>query len=111
MGFVKTEFSESFNHEEKISQKFREMGYNNFKIKTVLTNGCSHYVSLCVNVANDKKLPFDSFTFDGKIVLSVRISDHDSNLEKFGGWEGGSNKCSLLFFYNLREKGAIELNN
>lgn len=109
--FEKSTFNANVDHQSNVKEIFQSLGYTDFSIKTSLTNGCSNYVSLCLKIENAGKLPYDAWTFDDTIVITVRISDHASNLERFGGWEGQSNRCTLSFFKHLRDTGAIALSN
>ena len=99
--FKKAEFNEEFNHEDKIVSLFNSLGFNDFKITTSLTNGCSHYISLCVKVLNESKCYSEMFILNGMAFIEVRVSDHSSNLTVSG------DRMTLDAFKHLLLTGAI----
>jgi len=110
MEFVKTKFNEDFNHESSVIDIFKNLGFNDLKITTSKTNGLSHYVQvLDFVVINEMKLYADMFVFDGKTDITVRISDHKSNLDTICNGVDG-NKMNLAAFKNLINNGAIAPN-
>ena len=108
--FEKTTYNENFDHQSEVKKIFSEMGYTNFKIETSLTNGCSHYISLNVEVLNEGKCYADMFVYENKTSIQVRISDHFSGLEKNCGGVCG-NKMTLNAFKKLIQTGAIAKSN
>jgi len=86
------------------------MGFSNIKIQTSLTNGLSQYITLTVNVLNEGKTYADMFVNNGKTTIKIRISDHDSGLEKNCNGVSG-NTMTMYAFKRLIETGAIEGNN
>lgn len=109
--FTKKEFSKDFDHQERITKIFSDLGFNDIVIKTSDTNGLSHYVS--VNdfiVVNEMKLYDEMFVFEGDTYITVRISDHTSNLDTICGGVSG-NKMNLRAFKHLIETGAIAPKN
>jgi len=107
-GFEKNVYNPNFDHDEKVRKMFSDMGFNDVKIKTVLTNGLSQYVSLKAKVLDEKKLYNDIFVFeDYPVDLIVRVSDHTSNLEKISGGVSG-NTLSFEAFKKLVDNNIIE---
>jgi len=106
--FDKNEYNANFDHDEKVRKMFSDMGFNDVKIKTVLTNGLSQYVSLKAKVLDEKKLYRDIFVYeDYPINLVVRVSDHFSNLERISGGVSG-NTLSFEAFKKLVDNNIIE---
>jgi len=100
--FKKREANQAFDHQSKIVELFAQMGFNDIEIKTSTTNGISHYVNIYdFTVVNENRLYAEMFVFEGKTDITVRISDHQSNLKKSG------NKMNLTAFKNLIKNGAI----
>jgi len=106
--FQKQEANENFNHQEGVRKLFNDLGYSNVKIETSLTNGISHYVRFEVAVLNENKLFHDMFVWDGFADIEVRISDHYSNLDRFGS---SKNKMTMACLLDLRHTGAIAKTN
>ena len=109
--FEKQEFNKDFDHQESIKILFSKLGFNDIDITTSTTNGLSHYVS--VNdfvVVNEMKLYAEMFVFEGMTDITVRISDHYSNLDTICGGVSG-NKMNLQAFKKLIETGAIAPKN
>lgn len=109
--FTKKEFSEDFSHEESIIELFSNLGFKNIIINTSMTNGLSHYVKVIdFEVINEMKLYEEMFVFEGFTEITVRISDHKSNLDTICGGVSG-NKMNLQAFENLINIGAISPRN
>ncbi len=108
--FEKQNFNENFDHTTPIYKMFSDMGYTNVTVKTDMSNGLSHYVRLSVDVVNEGKLYHEIEPFDGRVYLTIRISNHSSNLERICGGVCGS-KMTLSAFKNLIEKQAIKSYN
>lgn len=107
--FEKQEFNQDFDHQSEITKLFNEMGYTKFKIETCFTNGLSHYVNLNVTVLNDKNCWCDMYINENNTTdITVRISDHSSNLSRFGVV---GNKMDMKHFKKLIQSGAIVNNN
>ena len=105
--FIKTNFNEDFDHETKVVEIFEKLGFDNIKITTSTANGLSHYVSvLDFKLLDENKLYGEMFVFEGETSISVRISDHASNLDTICGGVDG-NKMNLNAFENLIKTGAI----
>lgn len=108
--FEKQEFNAEFDHTTPIIEMMNKMGYSNVKVTTSLTNGLSHYISLNVEVLNEGRCWADMFVYDGKTSITIRISDHDSGLEKNCGGVCG-NKMTMYAFKRLIQTGAIKSTN
>lgn len=108
--FEKQEFNADFDHTTPIIEMMNKLGFSNVKVTTSLINGLSHYVSLNVEVLNEGKCWADMFVYDGKTSITIRISDHDSGLEKNCGGVCG-NKMTMYAFKRLIETGAIKSTN
>ena len=107
--FEKQEFNQDFDHQSEIIKMFSEMGYTKISIDTCFTNGLSHYVRLTVEVLNDKNCWCDMYINDDNTTdITVRISDHSSNLSRFGVV---GNKMDMIHFKKLIQSGAIANNN
>jgi hypothetical protein len=106
--FEKDQYSADFDHQKEVREIFTQLGFSNFNIETCLTNGCSHYISLEVNVLNEMKCWSEMHVENNKSYVTVRISDHSSNLERFGCVR---NKMSFNDFKKLIANGAISTNN
>ncbi len=105
--FKKQEFNEDYDHQLAVTKMFAEMGFNDLKITTSTTNGLSHYVDVYdFEVVNEDKLYSQMFVFEGKTNITVRISDHVSNLDTICKGVSG-NKMNLQAFKGLIESGAI----
>ena len=107
--FEKQEFNQDFDHQSEIINMFNEMGYTKINVDTCLTNGLSHYVRLTVEVLNAKNLWCDMYVNDDNTTdITIRISDHSSNLSRFGAV---GNKMDMRHFKKLIQSGAIANNN
>lgn len=105
--FTKRDFNKDFNYDDKIKSIFADLGFNDLRIKTSTTNGLSHYVGVKDFVLLDEnKLYADMFVFQGITHITVRISDHSSNLDTICGGVDG-NKMNLNAFKHLISTGAI----
>jgi|SRR5690625_1253575 len=104
--FEKTEFNPDFDHQEEVFQIFENLGFEReeIRVRTCLTNGCSHYINVDLVVTDPKKIYYDMFTLDGLTYAQIRISDHASNLSRFGQVE---NSMTLPYFERLLETGAV----
>ena len=105
--FNKQNFNEIAVSKDDYIAKFKVLGFNPNKVEICFTNGCSAYVSLKVEVINESKMYADVFVYEGKASLQVRVSDHDSNLEKICGGVSG-NKISFNAFKLLIENKVIK---
>lgn len=107
--FTKQDFNQDFNHSEKVKNDFLALGFTNTKVDVCLTNGCSIYVKLDVQVLNENKLYASMFVWENETDIVVRISDHNSGLDRCGGVSG--NNMTMGAFLKLIETGAIESKN
>ena len=105
--FTKQEFNEDFDHQSAVKKLFADMGFSDLEINTSTTNGLSHYVKVFdFKVINEDKLYADMFVWEGHTDITVRISDHESNLDTI--CKGVSrNKMNLTAFKELINTGAI----
>lgn len=108
--FEKHEFTENFDHSTPVIVMMNKMGYSNVSVETCLTNGLSHYIRLNVEVLNEGKCWADMFVYNGKTDITIRISNHDSGLERNCGGVCG-NKMTMAAFKQLIATGAIKNNN
>jgi len=109
--FQKQHFNKDFDHQERIKSLFSELGFNDIDITTSTKNGLSHYVAINdFVVINEMKLFAEMFVFEGMTCITVRISDHKSNLDTICGGVSG-NKMNLQAFKKLIETGAIAPKN
>ena len=107
--FEKQEFNTEFDYSSEITKMFNKMGYTKFKIETCFTNGLSHYISLNIDVINEKNCWSDMYINEDKTTdITVRISNHDSNLSRFGVV---GNKMTMTNFKKLISTKAIKNNN
>lgn len=106
--FTKQEANTDFDHQAGVKKIFSDLGYSNIKIETSLANGISHYIRFEVLILNENKLFHDMDVWGDWTDIEVRISDHSSNLSKFGN---SKNKMTMECLLKLRETGAISLNN
>lgn len=111
---MKTTFEKQTFNQEAVTESdfvtmFNEMGFNPSKIEICFTNGCSAYITVNVKVLNTDKMYADVFIYDNVATLTVRVSDHDSNLEKICGGVSG-NKLSIVAFTQLVKNNVIEQN-
>ena len=105
--FEKQKFNDQVINEADYVKMFAELGFEAKKVEISFTNGCSAYVTLNVNVLNEGKMWADVFVYEGKATIQVRVSDHDSNLERFCDGVSG-NKMSMVSFKKLIENNVIE---
>ena len=108
--FEKQSFNEQVVTEDTYIQKFTDLGFIPYSTDLCFTNGASFYATISVVVANEGKMYGENFTYDGKCTLKVRISDHQSNLERICGGVSGNN-LSFDAFVSLVNNGAILPNN
>lgn len=105
--FEKNTFNEQAINEADYIKMFAELGFEAKRVEISFTNGCSAYITLNVNVLNENKMWADTFVYDGKATIQVRVSDHASNLERICGGVSG-NKMSMMAFKKLIENNVIE---
>ena len=105
--FEKQNFNEQAINEADYVKMFAELGFEAKKVEISFTNGCSAYITLNVNVLNEGKMWADTFVYEGKATIQVRVSDHASNLERICGGVSG-NKMSMVVFKTLIENKVIE---
>lgn len=98
-----------FDHQVEIKKTFENFGFKDFSIQTCLTNGISHYVSVNLDVLDEGRMPMEIFVFENVASVHVRISDHTSNLERFGGVAG--NKISLQVLESLLRNNIAKPRN
>lgn len=108
--FDKKEFNPNYDHTTTIVEMMNKMGYTNVRVETCLTNGLSHYVRLNVEILNPGKLFYGMDTYEGRVSITIRISNHWSNLELHCGGVSG-NKMTMHAFQTLIEKGGIQKYN
>ena len=87
-------------------EKFKSLGFDVKSVQISYANGCSAYVSLSVKVIDEKKMYSDVFVYNGQSDITVRISDHQSNLERICGGVAG-NRLSYVAFLSLVENKII----
>ena len=104
--FTKNDINTDFYNEQYYTDMFNSFGFNPSSINICFTNGVSAYVSINCKVLKSGKLPYDAFIWEDMVSLTVRVSDHSSNLERFGGADG--NKISMSWFEKLVNLEAIE---
>ena len=104
--FNKTNFNESVITKESYFEMFKSLGFEPTKVELCFSNGCSAYISLNVNVLNENKMYADVFVYENKATIQVRVSDHQSNLEKICNGVSG-NKLSFNAFKLLIENKII----
>jgi hypothetical protein len=108
--FYKHNFNPNFDHKSPIIQMMKEKGFNNVKVDTCLKNGLSNYVTLEVDVLNENKCFANMDTSNGRAKITIRISNHESNLERHCGGVAG-NKMTMFAFETLISWGAIKSSN
>lgn len=108
--FEKRDFNQSVISNEDYVKMFAELGFTATRVDISFTNGCSAYISLNVNVLNERKMYADTFVYEGNASIQVRVSDHASNLERICGGVSG-NKMSFAAFKRLVENNVISDNN
>ena len=105
--FEKQKFNERVINKAYYVEMFAELGFEAKRVEISFTNGCSVYVTLDVKVLDESKMFTDVFVYEGEAIIQVRISDHDSNLEKICGGVS-RNKMSMAAFKELIEDNVIE---
>ena len=105
--FEKQNFNENAISEADYIKMFASLGFEAKRVEISFTNGCSAYVTLNVNVLNEGKMWAETFVYEGKATIQVRVSDHASNLERICGGVSG-NKMSMAAFKKLIENNVIE---
>ena len=105
--FEKQKFNKKAISENYYIEMFAALGFEAKRVEISFTNGCSAYVTLNVNVLNEDKMFTETFVYEGEAIIQVRVSDHDSNLEKICGGVSG-NKMSMAAFKELIENNVIE---
>lgn len=98
--FEKNEISENFYNESYYKNIFTKLGFEPSSITISYANGASAYVSLSAQVLNEGKMYADMFTYNGLVTLQVRVSDHESNLERLCGGVDG-NRLSFEAFKRI----------
>jgi len=107
--FKKIQFNEKFDNKEKYINMFSDLGFETKKIVISFVNGISAYITLNVKVLNENKMYADVFVYNKIATITIRISDHISNLEKICGGVSG-NKMSFNAFKDLL-KNEVIINN
>ena len=103
--FQPNEFNAEFDHQASVREMFAAIGFTDLSIKTVLTNGCSHYVTLSAEVIDKSKMYTSVFMYeDFPVTITVRVSDHRSGLDAVGV---DGDKMTFAAFNKLVESGAI----
>lgn len=97
--FEKNHFNEDFDYKTGIQAQFAALGFNNVNVQTSFSNGLSHYISVFAKVLNHDYMPNDVFVYENNTALiTVRISDHFSNLDRYGVV---GNQMTMAFFTKL----------
>lgn len=104
--FEKQKFNAAFINKEDYVKKFAILGFEAKKVEICLSNGCSAYITLDVRVLNEDKMYAECFVYEGKSRLIIRISDHESNLEKICCGVCGNN-LSFQAFKTLVDRNII----
>lgn len=107
--FEKQEFNQEVINENEYVEIFKKLGFEPSRIEISFANGCSVYISLNVKVLNESKMYADVFVYNGIASIKVRVSDHESNLERICGGVSG-NRISFIAFKHLVDNGII-INN
>lgn len=104
--FTKREANPDFNHQVGVVEMFEELGFDkeDVRIQTSLTNGVSHYINVDLIVTDPGKIFHDMFSLDGLTFAKIRISDHNSNLSRFGQV---GNDMTFPIFEQLIKSGAV----
>jgi hypothetical protein len=97
--FKKQNFNQAVISEETYVKMFADLGFTAKKITISFTNGCSVYINLDVDVLKLGQMYADTFVYEGKAIIKVRVSDHVSNLEKICGGVSGNNLSFAAFKY------------
>ena len=105
--FEKQKFNERVINKAYFVEMFAELGFEAKRVEISFTNGCSAYITLNVNVLNEGKMWPEVFVYEGQAIIQVRVSDHESNLERICGGVSG-NKMSMAAFKELIENNVIE---
>ena len=63
--FEKQEFNEKVINSSYYEEMFAELGFEAKRVDISFTNGCSAYITLNVNVLNEKKMYAEVFVYDG----------------------------------------------
>ena len=105
--FEKQKFNERVINKAYFVEMFAELGFEAKRVEISFTNGCSAYITLNVNVLDESKMWADVFVYEGQATIQVRVSDHDSNLEKICGGVS-RNKISMTAFKELILNNVIE---
>ena len=106
VAFEKQDFNEEAISESKYIKMFAALGFEAKRVEISFANGCSAYITLNVNVLNEYKMYAETFVYEGKATIQVRVSDHTSNLEKICGGVNG-NKMSFAAFKVLVDNKVI----
>lgn len=104
--FTKQNFNEKAINENDYIKMFNKLGFDVEKVVISYTNGCSAYITLNVIVLDERKMWAETSVFEGKSTITVRVSDHWSNLERICGGVSG-NKMSMQAFQKLIENNVI----
>lgn len=108
--FEKQDFNPNFDYDTPIIKQFNDIGFSNVKVNTSLANGLSQYVTLTVDVLNEGKTYAEMYCENGRTTITIRISDHDSGLEKNCNGISG-NTMTMYAFKKLISTGAIKGSN
>ena len=104
--FNKANIQESSTDKALYIEKFKSLGFDVKSVQISYANGCSAYISLSVKVINENKMYADVFVYNGLSDITVRISEHQSNLERLCGGVAG-NRLSYIAFLSLVENKVI----
>lgn len=104
--FNKANIQESSTDKALYIEKFKSLGFDVKSVQISYANGCSAYVNLSVKVINENKIYADVFVYNGQADITVRISEHQSNLESICGGVAG-NRLSYVAFLSLVENKVI----
>lgn len=104
--FNKANIQESSTDKALYIEKFKSLGFDVKSVQISYANGCSAYVNLSVKVINENKIYADVFVYNGQADITVRISEHQSNLERICGGVAG-NRLSYVAFLSLVENKVI----
>lgn len=100
---------------KRVEKQFSEMGFNDVGVTVSTTNGESIYVNVFLKVIDDQKIFRGMSVCEyGYTSVQVRMSDHDSGLEKnCGGFHVDTlgAKMTLSHFQKLIELGGVETSN
>lgn len=104
--FEKQKFNAAVINKEDYVKQFATLGFEAKKVEICLTNGCSAYITLDVKVLNENKMYAECFVFEGKSRITIRVSNHESNLEKICCGVSG-NRLSFQAFKTLVDRNII----